>query len=220
MLSLRSSLKRRRHQRAFTLIEMVVAMAIVGITLMAGIPIFKGWSQNLQIRSTAEATLNGLQNARSEALRRNTNVRFELMSSADNSCAVSTGQTSWVINLGTSSTNDPSGACGAAISSTLNNYNVAKANCAPCLLQTFSATSSNVTVASTGTAASMLVVFDPLGRVIYPTTDTVWAFSYPSAGTCATPSTSGVNCMNIQLSANGRMRMCTTGMASNTPQGC
>ncbi len=64
--------------RGFSLIEMMIAVVIVGLLLMAGVPAYTTWIQNLQIRTGAEAILNGMQLARAEAVRRNTNVRFVL----------------------------------------------------------------------------------------------------------------------------------------------
>ncbi|HEX7643986.1 MAG TPA: GspH/FimT family pseudopilin [Burkholderiaceae bacterium] len=210
----------RAHSRAFTLIELMIAMAIVGITLMAGLPLLKSWSQNMQVRASAEATLNGLQYARAEALKRNTTVRFTLMTTADNNCAVSTGQTNWVVNLGTSLTNDPSSECGKTITPGIT-QNSSAATYSPYLLKVYAATGAgNVNVASTGTVGNMLVVFDQFGKVQYPTVDTQWVFSYPSAGACATSSADGVVCMNVLISTNGRMRMCNPILPSGSPQGC
>lgn len=67
-----------KTQRGVTLIEMIIAIAIVAIAIVAGIPSFKAWIQNTQIRTAAESLQNGLQIARNEAVRRNMNVEFRL----------------------------------------------------------------------------------------------------------------------------------------------
>jgi len=67
-----------RRQRGVTLIEMVIALAIVGLLVTMGLPSFMIWIQNTQIRTAAEAALNGLQLARAEAVRRNAPVTFTL----------------------------------------------------------------------------------------------------------------------------------------------
>ncbi|HEY0064200.1 MAG TPA: GspH/FimT family pseudopilin [Telluria sp.] len=64
--------------RGFTLLEMMVGVLIVSLLLAVGIPSFSGWIQNVQSRSAAEAILNGMQVARTEAVRRNMPVRFNL----------------------------------------------------------------------------------------------------------------------------------------------
>lgn len=68
----------RAGQRGVTLAELMVAIAIFGILLAAGANSYTRWIQNQQIRVAAGSILNGMQVARSEALRRNTAVQFVL----------------------------------------------------------------------------------------------------------------------------------------------
>ena len=56
----------------------MVAIAIMGVLMVAVIPGFSGWLQNSQIRTAAESVQNGLQLARTEAVNRNTAVTFTL----------------------------------------------------------------------------------------------------------------------------------------------
>jgi len=79
------------RNRGFTLIEVAIALVIVGILAATGIPSFIAWLQNAQVRTAAENIRSGLQKARSEAIRRNTLVEFTL----DNPSA--TGGTGWTI---------------------------------------------------------------------------------------------------------------------------
>jgi type IV fimbrial biogenesis protein FimT len=65
-------------QHGFTLIELAVGMVITGILLASAAPSFRDWIQSSQIRTAAESIQNGLQLARTEAVRRNTTVRFNL----------------------------------------------------------------------------------------------------------------------------------------------
>lgn len=75
----------------FSLIEMMIGIAIVAIVMVLGIPSYRAWIQNTQIRNAAESIQNGLQRARAEAVGRNANVAFTLTDplGVDSSWAVS-----------------------------------------------------------------------------------------------------------------------------------
>lgn len=62
----------------FTLIELVIAIAVLSVLAVLGIPSFNEWIQNTQIRNAAEGALHGLQVARAEAVRRNGFTQFIL----------------------------------------------------------------------------------------------------------------------------------------------
>ena len=59
-----------------TLIELMVAIAVLAILLAVGLPAYREWIQNTQLRTAAESVLNGLQLARAEAVKRNSPVTF------------------------------------------------------------------------------------------------------------------------------------------------
>lgn len=80
-------------QKGMSLIEVLIGIAILGIVLMQGIPSFSEWLQNAQIRTVAESLTSGLQQARSEAVRRNAHVIFEPTSGG------AQGATGWEIRL-------------------------------------------------------------------------------------------------------------------------
>lgn len=67
-------------KRGFTLIELVISVAVLGILIALAIPSFQDWIHNTQIRTGAEAILDGLQTARAEAVKRNGWVQFVLTS--------------------------------------------------------------------------------------------------------------------------------------------
>jgi len=64
-------------QHGVTLIELLIGVAIMTMLLLVGVPSFRTWIQNTQVRTAAESIQNGLQIARNEAVRRNTEVRFQ-----------------------------------------------------------------------------------------------------------------------------------------------
>jgi type IV fimbrial biogenesis protein FimT len=62
--------------RGFTLIELMITLAVMGILFAVGFPSMSVWLQNSQIRTAAEGGLNGMQLARAEAVRRNAGVQL------------------------------------------------------------------------------------------------------------------------------------------------
>ena len=79
-----------RTAKGFTLIEMMVAVVIVLLLLLQGVPAYTQFLRNSEIRSTAEAIANGVRVARSEATRRNTPVTFTFTPGG--------GDPSWAVN--------------------------------------------------------------------------------------------------------------------------
>lgn len=65
-------LTRGAHLRGFSLVEMLIAVALVTILMMAAVPAFNHWIVNTRVRNATEGIVNGMQLARAEAVRRNT----------------------------------------------------------------------------------------------------------------------------------------------------
>lgn len=79
--------------RGFTIIELMIGLAIVGLLVMIAMPEFTKLMANIQIRTASEGLLNGLQTARGEAVKRNGNVQLILGSRSGYSVQiVSTGE--------------------------------------------------------------------------------------------------------------------------------
>src|SRR4051812_28032047 len=93
----------------FTLIEMLVTLAVMALLLMVGLPSMNTWMQNTQLRSSAEGIQGGLQLARAEALRRNVQVRFQFVDTFTAACVLKDNAANWIISM-----NDPTGKCDAA----------------------------------------------------------------------------------------------------------
>jgi type IV fimbrial biogenesis protein FimT len=72
----------------FSLIELMIGIAIFAITMTMGISSYRVWIQNTQVRNAAQSVLNGLQRARSEAIKNNLNVTFLLGSGTKSDWAV------------------------------------------------------------------------------------------------------------------------------------
>lgn len=65
-----------RFQRGFTLMELMITIAIAAILIALAVPSFKVLLANAQIRTGAQALNDGLNLARAEAIRRNERVIF------------------------------------------------------------------------------------------------------------------------------------------------
>lgn len=80
MLIGRKSLPKRflPRKRGFTLVELLIAVAVLGILTALALPSFTQWIANTKIRSTTESILAGFQLARTEAVRRNGSVQVVL----------------------------------------------------------------------------------------------------------------------------------------------
>lgn len=66
------------NPRGFSLVELMIGIAITALLLGLAVPSFQAWLNNAQIRTAAESVLNGLQRARAESVSRNANVEFVL----------------------------------------------------------------------------------------------------------------------------------------------
>jgi type IV fimbrial biogenesis protein FimT len=66
----------------FTLIEVIIGLAITALVMMLAVPSFTTFLRNGEIRSTTESIANGLRVAQSEAVRRNTLVSFSFVGGA------------------------------------------------------------------------------------------------------------------------------------------
>jgi len=74
---------RSKPVRGFSVIEMLIGLAIVGLLLKIAIPSYRTWLQNTQIRAATHAIANGMQTARAQAIARNVLVQLVLTSQPD-----------------------------------------------------------------------------------------------------------------------------------------
>jgi len=188
-----------KQQRGFSLIELIVGMAIFGILLALAIPSFSGWLRNTKLRTAAESLQNGLQLARAEAVRRNTAVRFQLVTTTDSSCALDTGGPHWVVSL-----DDASGKCDVAPSDT-----------DPRIIQLRNRTdgSDSNTVLAAGQPS---FVFNGLGRLTSAASTINITHSVVACGTA----TDSARCLRVAVSAGGQIRMCDPALPTGDAQGC
>lgn len=84
-----------RTNRGFTLVELMVTVAVLAILLTIGIPAFQNILDKRRLTGAAEQLYSDLQYARTEAIKRNTNVFVNFQP----------GTTSWCYGIDTSSCN-------------------------------------------------------------------------------------------------------------------
>jgi type IV fimbrial biogenesis protein FimT len=68
-----------RDAHGFTIVELMITIAVMGILLVAGVPAMRGVIENSRIRAGGEALKYGLTLARNEAVRRNAQVDFAVV---------------------------------------------------------------------------------------------------------------------------------------------
>lgn len=82
----------RARRGGFTLVELVVTIALLAVLLGLAAPSFTTWTRNSQVRTVSDALQNGARLAQTEALRRSRQVVFFLTNTA--TCTTSTAPAS------------------------------------------------------------------------------------------------------------------------------
>lgn len=209
-------LRSRTRQRGFNIVEIMISLVVLGVLVALGAPGFVEWLQNQQARAAAEATLNGLQVARGEAVRANGAVRFQFVSNLTATCELANDSLNWVVSLA-----DPTGKCDTkADSADPSNPQIiqsrSSAEGSPNALVTAVFVPSPPAAATPQAATT--VTFAALGNVI--------------ANADGTPSIVKIDVTNpniapdarrplrIVINAGGSIRMCDPVLAASDPRGC
>lgn len=185
--------------RGASLIELMVGLTLLAMLVGMGVPAFGEWMRNAQIRTTAESIQSGLQSARAEAVKRNAQVRFQLVSSLENDCTVSNAGANWLINLSSSTT--PQGQCGSAIDDTVTPFIIERS---PAGTQP-----NNVQI----NASQYVVSFNGLGSQSASTNPItaigILTIDVNSATEACLGTTGGTaRCLRVVVSPAGQIRMC------------
>lgn len=197
-----SRLRLRRNLAGFTLLELIITLTILGLLVSMGMPAYMEMVRNTQIRNAAESIHAGIQLARIEALKRNTNVSFWLVSLTNpkvmnETCALGTTSPSWIVSL-----DDPSGKCGTAPSTTT----------APRIVQSHAAGDGSSNVALTVNSGNSLT-FNGLGQTV--------GNSMTQIKVISSQSETNFRRLRIEISASGSTRVCDIDIqASDDPRKC
>ena len=198
------------RQRGFTLVELMVALTILVLLILAVAPGIGTWLDNTRIRNQGDSIVTGLQTARAEAVRRNKNVSFWLMHLTDpatlaNDCTLSTTGTdgSWMVSV-----NNPAGYCAIAPSPTNTPMIV---NGRP-----MGGDSAKVSVKAikSDATAGVTVTFNGFGRVA--NTDAITEFDLDGTGS------GPYRKLKVMVTTMGSVRMCDpdTHLNANDPRKC
>jgi type IV fimbrial biogenesis protein FimT len=199
-----------RLLRGISMIELMVTVTLAAILLAVAVPAFSTWMQNSRIRVTAEAVLAGLQYAKSEATTRNSQVRFQLTSSVDDSCEIRSDGASWVVDMVDAGDENDSvaGRCATEPSDTV----------APRILQTRSALDGSGNAIVQASASNL--VFNGLGRLT-PTPAAAISIDIGAADGDQCAARGGdLTCLRVLISPAGQLRMCNPVFPEGDPQAC
>ena len=84
--------------RGFSMVEVMVSIAILAILAAIAVPSYIGYIQSLAVRNVGEALLAATQKTRGEAIRSNNTAILQIVSSLDSSCAADSGGQFWVVS--------------------------------------------------------------------------------------------------------------------------
>jgi type IV fimbrial biogenesis protein FimT len=209
---------RPARMHGFSLIEIMVAVVVMGIALAIAVPSYQTWINNVRVRQLAELMMTGLQKARSEAIKSGATVRFSMVDSLDGGCSTDSTGTNWVISL-----RDPDGQCDEAPFTDITT--VAAADAGIIAKEQGGASLKNLELESDNNLDC--VAFNSMGMArsctnLLNNVTFQLAVRGESGSSCEDGTGSGeVRCLQVNVGVGGNVRMCDPVLnMANNPMGC
>lgn len=213
------------RQLGFSLIELVVVVAIAGILFATGLPAFQTMISSTRTKAVAESVLAGLRLAKSTAINRNAPVRFQLVSSLNATCVLSNTSVFWVVSQSDQLAHgNPAGACDAApfappdqvdpCSPAPANYPASNPDCTVDPFIISKSTGSAYTGTSVA-ADSAVITFGPLGQILT---------NYDGAAAMTTINITSSNAeaksWRVSITSSGAVKLCDPAAVATSPVYC
>ena len=198
--------------RGFSLIELLIAIVIAGVLLALALPSFSSMLRNAKIRNLANSIVGGLNVAKTEAVRRNKLVSFDLP----------TDGSGWVVKEFASASPPPEpdeDEGGSSVPVNIPIQTQGSENVDTLKLVIAQGTGDSRVVL---TAGSGVVTFNSLGRLVANSVDMEFDVESAIDGiNCATVTNlDGARCLRVEVSSGGLIRMCDPALAAGNPQAC
>ncbi len=198
-----------RRKRGFSLIELMVGLALLGIILMLAMPSFVSMMHNMRIRNSAESILAGLQAARVQALQRNTRVEFLLMNEAVDPA-----------NVASFAANTTGPAWAVRVRNPDNSYQFVEGREALEGSNQGTGATPMVAMAATNLPGGNLITFSAVGQTdIAAGLVARFNVSHPLAASedrFKCQPTGEMRCLRVEVSPGGRVRMCDPAVTDAT----
>ena len=194
----------RRQSAGFSLVELMITVALMAILLVMVVPAFGTWNADARTRSVAESLTNAIRQTQSAAVANGRTSLFALTADATPAVASTPSGTgpNWIAELNVLSGSDETQA-GLGL-----------------ILKSTEGTANKVAV--TGPA---LICFNALGRqstIASGSTNLATACTSTDPATYKVSRTSASRYFNVLVYAGGRVRMCDAAktLSSTNPDGC
>lgn len=183
--------------RGFSLVELIVALAIMGILLALALPMVSSYMDNSRVRNAAEVFMSSVMTAKAEAAQRNAQVEIVLMADPTAAGLASDG-------------------ISAAKGWAIRTFDRAVHVDGMALVEGGSGTTAPVTVTGVDQDGGALVgvVFTALGGTTLAKRAN-FNFTHDTGGACVA-SAGPIRCLRVSVTTTGRAKLCDPSIADMT----